>query len=405
MKFGGINPYISTEIAMTMLTPGIYISSITDNSLMQIKEWQRIFDGDEVVEPKEGVRNDYYNAIQKLKSSTVKYTLLFKSVKKISDSSFTDCKSIKNVFFWEASFGVTGRVVADENFIKKLPKKCFMNCTELDYFSCPKGLVDIDDQCFINCKKLSKIDLSNSLETIGKSAFEKCYKLSSILFNNPHYIKKIDDSAFSMCTQLRNINLGDTKINKISNGLFINCRSLANITLPITIITLGKYSFSSSGIEKVILPENVKSIGSSAFFNCKQLEQVDLKNVSMLGEQSFSYCIMLSEIFIPSTVTELGDEAFAYCKKLKSVTINSDSPLIVNGKVKINTDGSYESGLVSVFKSVSPDLKIDIIFETTRTTRVGGGKKKRKTKVKKKNRNRKKSKKRKTLLKENKKYK
>lgn len=120
--------------------------------------------------------------------------------------------------------------------------------------------------------------------------------------------------------------------------------------------TLGGYAVSgidsfafayNTNIEKVIIPSSVKVIGPYAFFHCFGVEEVELnEGLEEIGHYSFS-STTLNEIKIPQTVTfigmfafsdsdveeiEIGKNiskiaagAFSYCPKLEKITADVEN--------------------------------------------------------------------------------
>jgi len=104
------------------------------------------------------------------------------------------------------------------------------------------------------------------------------------------------------------------------------------ITIPDTIVIDGvtykvtaieKNAFKNNKyIKKVIIGNNIITIGDNAFYGCKKLKTVKFgKNVKIIGNKAFYKCSALTKITIPSKVKTIGKSAFEGCKKLKTVTI------------------------------------------------------------------------------------
>ena len=77
-------------------------------------------------------------------------------------------------------------------------------------------------------------------------------------------------------------------------------------------------------IKKLIIGNNVKTIGKSAFAGCKKLKTVKFgKSVTTISDKAFYKCTALTKIIIPSKVKTIGKEAFYGCKELKSINIKT----------------------------------------------------------------------------------
>ncbi len=75
-------------------------------------------------------------------------------------------------------------------------------------------------------------------------------------------------------------------------------------------------------IKKVIIGNNITSIGSCAFYWCPNLEEIVLPDtLESIGHNAFYSCTSLLSVDIPSSVTSIGNVAFCGCSNLKSIII------------------------------------------------------------------------------------
>ena len=150
--------------------------------------------------------------------------------------------------------------------------------------------IPIDDRGSITefCYNDLKYQLLDKLEKIPGGIFWGC-DLSFNTWTVGSHVIQIDDAAFENCT-LDTVDLSNAKITELSTMAFLH-----------------------SSVKKVILPEDLKTIGEETFKNSK-----------------------LEEVYIPSTVESIGKESFAYCTKLQKVHLCKDS--IAQNKLKIDKD-------------------------------------------------------------------
>ena len=66
----------------------------------------------------------------------------------------------------------------------------------------------------------------------------------------------IDSSAFSQCTSLTSVTIGDS-VKSIGAWAFRECTSLTSVTIPDSVTTIGDYGLFTgcSGLASVIIPE------------------------------------------------------------------------------------------------------------------------------------------------------
>jgi len=75
---------------------------------------------------------------------------------------------------------------------------------------------------------------------------------------------------------------------------------------------------------KLVISDNITSIGNYAFAYCTNLTEVTIpESVTSIGDYAFDGCTGLIEVNIPSSITSIGLMAFWSCEGLTSVTIGS----------------------------------------------------------------------------------
>ncbi len=293
----------------------------------------------------------------------------------------------------------------------------------------PTGVKSIGDSAFSNCEKLSKVSIPETVTSIRDSAFQYTEKLtqvtlpskittiSSCLFyssgiksvNIPEGVKKIESTAFFDCENLESVSMPDT-VNEIDYSVFSECKnlqsvhlsknlkvlpggvfseteSLTEISLPSKITKIGSQAFWMSGIKKVSIGKNIKTIEEYAFDKCPKLTAIKVnkknknyyskngvlynkkktelitypggksgkkftvgKDVRKITAYAFSGNAKLDKVSfkkgvktisgnsfeessikslkLPVTVKKIGHEAFIRCDSLESVTIPESVELI-----------------------------------------------------------------------------
>lgn len=157
----------------------------------------------------------------------------------------------------------------------------------------------------ISMKKKSHLFIRETVRIIGKSIFENNNNIVSVVF--PSSVEIIGRSSFLMCKSLR----------------FIKFKGNSRLKV------IGKYSFSSSSIERIDFPPSVEKIGCSAFGGCMKLRSISFPNDSKLrkiGNFAFGFS-GIECIDMPASVTEIEMLAFKNCTSLRSVSFHEDSKL------------------------------------------------------------------------------
>ena len=102
---------------------------------------------------------------------------------------------------------------------------------------------------------------------------------------------------------------------------FYGFKSLTDVTLPTTLVTLGDQAFTNcTGLTKIEIPEGVTTIGS-AFFGCSNLAEVALPStLTTLKSSTFYNCSSLTSIVLPEALETIGMMAFCGCSALTEIT-------------------------------------------------------------------------------------
>lgn len=108
----------------------------------------------------------------------------------------------------------------------------------------------------------------------------------------------------------------------IEDGVLVKYEGTASdVVIPAGVISIGKYAFSGSQVNRVKIPEGVESIGESAFMHCRSLNSVELpESLKSIGRQAFFMCGLVN-VTIPDGVTEIEGEAFSNNYSLKSINV------------------------------------------------------------------------------------
>ena len=223
--------------------------------------------------------------------------------------AFANCKKITVLRF------------ADNSGVKFIGDHAFKNCSKLKTIeNIPSTLNDIEKWCFEGTA-LESVDLSNTKVTIMKDGvFYNNKSLTSIKL--PNKLENFWDNAFNGCTSLNNIVMPSTVVG-IHNNVFEGCTSLSNVTFNDSYTTLGHHVFKNCPLAAVTFPNTLNSIGEYAFENTK-LNTVDLSNtlITSLPNGCFFICENLSDVKLPKDLTDIGERAF-YKSAIASITFPS----------------------------------------------------------------------------------
>ena len=282
------------------------------------------------------------------------------SVTSIGNNAFNNCDALTSITI--------------PNSVTSIGDFAFSNCSRLTSISIPNNVTSIGNSAFYDCDALTSITIPNSVTSIGNAAFSRCSSLTSItieattpptlgtsVFEGTNLVAiYIPDNTLyaykeAWGTDYIFVNNENTLIihvetpGTLSDKIFdaeqrpafvtkltvtgtlndddFTCMretmtSLIDIDLSGIINTTGVNFYGKNNLIKILLPENLTSIGDEAFFECSSLTSITIPNsVTSIGNSAFSSCYSLTSITIPNTVTSIGYSAFQSCSSLTSITI------------------------------------------------------------------------------------
>ena len=149
---------------------------------------------------------------------------------------------------------------------------------------------------------------------------------NAISINGEVYkVTAIAGDAFKGNTTAKKIIVGDN-VKTIGTNAFSNCKNLSEVIIGKNVTTIGANAFSNcTKLTKVTFGKNVTTIGKNAFGGCTKLSTVTLPSkLSKIEEKAFYKCTNLKSIMIPAKVKTIGANAFSNCKNLSKVTIGNN---------------------------------------------------------------------------------
>lgn len=141
---------------------------------------------------------------------------------------------------------------------------------------------------------------------------------------------RLPDSGLYNNKTLHKIILPDN-LETIGNNAFAYCSNLKDVTFPNSLVIIEYNAFYQNGLFEAILPDNLKEIGDGVFYECLSLKKVTFpKTLVTIGNNAFRKC-SLSEMTLPDSLKTIGNNAFRYCQQLQKVTFPE----------KLKTIGTY----------------------------------------------------------------
>lgn len=188
-----------------------------------------------------------------------------------------------------------------------------------------------NEGCFCDCRLLvlTNSDISQAV-SIGNSALSRTKLTGAISLPN---ISNLGSYAFEG-TLITSLDISQSSLISLSEGLFYNCSSLTSISLPNTITSIGRRCFyGCNGLSVIDLSQISTSSLNDAmgygnlFSNCSSLTTLGISNfpgITKIGLNTFSGCSSLA-----------GQLSFPDCEELPANTNDGGIFIGCNGLTKI----------------------------------------------------------------------
>lgn len=207
--------------------------------------------------------------------------------------------------------------------------------------------IEISDYAFLNYKGLNSVYIGGNVKKIGYQSFFDCSYLKDVFIDEG--VTEICDYAFDDCGWIENISLPSTLTSFGDDVFDLNwdvdyteyegCYYVGNAKNPYLCLIMGKkeiefltinkntkfiYSSAlriSSGLNEIVIPDGVLSIGKEAFYACGNVTKAVIPDsVVRIGDFAFDYCTAITDLSIGKGVKTIGKQAFEHSnvQKLKT---------------------------------------------------------------------------------------
>ena len=235
-------------------------------------------------------------------------------------------------------------------------------------------VIEIGEEAFKDCTSLESITIPSSVTRIGRNAFYLCISLEitnyegsiaqwcDIEFQLPNSNPALFSEKLYINNQLVTNLVIPSGVKRLKNYAFYKCKSLKSVTIPSSVMSVGKEVFdqcydieaiyyegsiaqwcdiefktrwsnpiyysnnlyiNNQLVTNLVIPSGVKRIKNYAFYKCKSLKSVTILNsVTSIGDVAFNGCSGLTSVTIPNSVKKIGFAAFYDCESLRTIYFN-----------------------------------------------------------------------------------
>lgn len=298
----------------------------------------------------------------------------------IDDSAFADDDDLQSI------------IIPD--YVVSIGENAFCSCQNLTRVHLPSGLREIARSIFDNCQSLVEINIPSTVVSIGAYAFNNCKELEITIpdtleevgvggfgFDSPYSrVKRVwchaGTTAADVADRFSSPNCPDYCLNQYHYqdecylGIVKYYNDEENVIIPseidgVQVTNIWYYVFRSKSLASITVPSTVTSIGESAFAGCGNLVSIDLPDsISNLDEGVFASCNNLVSVHLPNQITEIPERAFEDCRKLEEIIVPEPVTRLGNRafnyclQLEISLPDTIESVGVGCFGYDSPNSRV-----------------------------------------------
>ena len=163
--------------------------------------------------------------------------------------------------------------------VVQIGARAFDECTDLKSVTLGEGIEFIDGYAFYNCPNLERITFSSTMNSFNNRnpVFECCPKLEIVTTpktseSQQYYFYTHGGALYKHCYYS-----ADTEFSKETEVLsWLPEKTTGVFAIKDGVEAIDRYSLTFTGIDKIIIPESVKSIGTKFFNDSKTPLEIEL---------------------------------------------------------------------------------------------------------------------------------
>lgn len=206
----------------------------------------------------------------------------------------------------------------DENVVR-IAERSFMGADQLTEVTLGEGVFEIGNLAFDGCVGLTSMVIPNEVAAIGEFAFADCTSMATVTFGTS--LQTMGMGAFHTCTSLTSVNL-PSSLSYVGKGIFSDCTNLQEILVDgnsTTFIseqgvlydremtTLYQYPCGKNDTSYTV-PYGVTNITDDAFVNQPTLASITFPStLESIGTCAFLGCDALYDMYFLGDAPTVGD--------------------------------------------------------------------------------------------------
>lgn len=217
----------------------------------------------------------------------------------------------------------------------------------LTAISLPEGLTTLGASAFLNCAELQSVSVPNTVTSFGNNLFQNCAKLTTVNIPDNSSVTKLNQNLFNGCASLVHVDI-PANIVTMGTQVFYNCALLesADISNITSFDANGGQFYGCAKLEALTFNPAIPNIPKTICKGCKSITEITVPaTVVTIGHQAFNGCSNLEYVtFLRYDNTKSYPETVS--SRLVSTTYNVDQfslcpKLLVEGHM-IVPKGSLE---------------------------------------------------------------
>ena len=165
---------------------------------------------------------------------------------------------------------------------------------------------------------LHRVEIGSKVQTINNYAFLNCYSLATITI--PQNVTQIFGESFR------------------------SCYSLCSVVVPKSVTYISSYAFRDNhSLNSIVLPHAITDANLDClFYNCYALTSLNIpQGITSASQQVCYTCYSLSSVIFPQSITHLGNYAFSNCNNMAIYDFSASSAvptMASTGSLTVPTD-------------------------------------------------------------------